>query len=928
MKIREIHVDGFGVFSGYSLTGIGPGVNVIFGENETGKSTLIKFIRFTLFGYPRSEEDRMAPPNGGPHGGRLVVETAAGVFTLERRSGPNGGPFKITPGVPKSKILGSASRDLFNSVYSFSLDELVGLESLKASGVEDRIFSTGLGLGSRSVKEIAASLKSSADSLYRLNGRAHQVSGLVDEIAALDERVTEIQAHLPLYRELAKDIAELERNTARIDCEIEALRAELKRTEVLLNCVPFHLEISGAERDLGSVRKIEGLPEDIEDRYHDLIRKRLEKAEELKAMFEGSGESIGINRLVDKVGSFTANRELLDSAARVEFLRGNLEAYLQNLKRRDEDLERAGEIEEQVRRSIAGISPNWTEEDLDLVGGDVVVVDRLEGFRDGFADIEEALLRLEADQDADARRAPKFSMRVLLITIAAVLAIAAVPLFLSGYGVWAGASLVAALAVLVGSFLVDSYLGGSQLTERLHYIKRRRLQPLRSSYIAYLRVNLKLSPELSPERALEVVKEASRLQDALYDCRRIRARTAERLEPAIERFESETEELSRIAGVENGTDTAAKARAVIDAFDRERGRSDEQKRLTERLEDLEARADAIVGNVAGIESAIGMLFSEAGALNEEDFLSRISDHERGRMLRRKIESARASVAKTTGHHDRVDDVLAELTRSDKTELELRIERISGKLAELEDSKGKNKEELGKKRQKMSDIEEESELTGLLMNLETERNRLRIAYEKWLANRVALKLLSRAKERYEREKQPAVIRNSGRHFRSITRGAYERIGVSVEEGTVTVYDDRHAAKSIDQLSRGTKEQLLISLRLGFIEEYERESEPLPVIVDDVFVNFDDRRACEAARVFREFANGDGLPAEGIRSSATASFAGSVGERSVSPGSILGRQGRAGNPGRQVLIFTCHPRTRKIFGDKNVNLIRVDRWPDGV
>ena len=44
-----------------------------------------------------------------------------------------------------------------------------------------------------------------------------------------------------------------------------------------------------------------------------------------------------------------------------------------------------------------------------------------------------------------------------------------------------------------------------------------------------------------------------------------------------------------------------------------------------------------------------------------------------------------------------------------------------------------------------------------------------------------------------------------------------------------------------MSRGTREQLYLAMRLGLIEQYERNAEPLPVIMDDILVNFDDDRA---------------------------------------------------------------------------------------
>ena len=52
MEIREIQIDGFGVFSANKLKGVSSGLNIIYGPNEFGKTTLLEFIRSMLFGFP------------------------------------------------------------------------------------------------------------------------------------------------------------------------------------------------------------------------------------------------------------------------------------------------------------------------------------------------------------------------------------------------------------------------------------------------------------------------------------------------------------------------------------------------------------------------------------------------------------------------------------------------------------------------------------------------------------------------------------------------------------------------------------------------------------------------------------------------------------------------------------------------------------
>jgi len=64
-------------------------------------------------------------------------------------------------------------------------------------------------------------------------------------------------------------------------------------------------------------------------------------------------------------------------------------------------------------------------------------------------------------------------------------------------------------------------------------------------------------------------------------------------------------------------------------------------------------------------------------------------------------------------------------------------------------------------------------------------------------------------------------------------------------------DLHLGSPFSALSRGTAEQLYLALRFGFIREYSKRSEPLPLIMDEILVNFDSPRAKATASVLADF-----------------------------------------------------------------------------
>jgi uncharacterized protein YhaN len=141
---------------------------------------------------------------------------------------------------------------------------------------------------------------------------------------------------------------------------------------------------------------------------------------------------------------------------------------------------------------------------------------------------------------------------------------------------------------------------------------------------------------------------------------------------------------------------------------------------------------------------------------------------------------------------------------------------------------------------------------------------------WSVRAVALRLLEETRSRYERERQPDVVRAAESHFERITGGRYARIVATPGEASVRVETEGGEARVTEELSRGTAEQLYLALRFGLIEEFAGHAEPLPVVMDDILVNFDAERAARAADAIADLA-----------------------------------------ARHQVLYFTCHPRIAELL-----------------
>ena len=113
------------------------------------------------------------------------------------------------------------------------------------------------------------------------------------------------------------------------------------------------------------------------------------------------------------------------------------------------------------------------------------------------------------------------------------------------------------------------------------------------------------------------------------------------------------------------------------------------------------------------------------------------------------------------------------------------------------------------------------------------------------------LLQWAIDRYRRENQAPLLDRAGKHFETLTNGAFKGLSVTYDDqdkpGLTGI---RHNDTTVDVsgMSTGTADQLFLALRVASIETTPENAGPvMPFVADDLFINFDDERAAAGFRV---------------------------------------------------------------------------------
>jgi uncharacterized protein YhaN len=134
------------------------------------------------------------------------------------------------------------------------------------------------------------------------------------------------------------------------------------------------------------------------------------------------------------------------------------------------------------------------------------------------------------------------------------------------------------------------------------------------------------------------------------------------------------------------------------------------------------------------------------------------------------------------------------------------------------------------------------------------SRVRSLAVDYARKRLAAELLERAIIRYRDANQGPVVERASALFRELTRGTYPRLEVAYgerdEQPVLRCVQVDGRTVDVEHLSEGTLDQLYLALRIASLERFAQSAEPLPLLLDDVLVNFDEERATAAFGVLGE------------------------------------------------------------------------------
>jgi uncharacterized protein YhaN len=821
MRLVRIEARRFGKIDGRTLGDLSPGLTVVHGPNEAGKSSLMALVRHVLYGFPTPADTKEAPyiSEAGAREGRLVFADEGGEWVVERREGVHGGPVTVRTlsGCPRDGLLGEltsgVSRLAYRVVFGFGLSEMQQIEELK--GKDDdllaRLYAAGAGLVVSPI-DVRAKLQASMDALWakrasapvlnRAKARRDEVRG---EVRALESAADSLRADASRLEELERDLES----------------ARVRRTETQLRAETVARATAEAERLMSDAEE--------ESRRADGLAR-----EAAAARFDAAG--------------VVADGPALAAAESVDAVAADLSGFRQQLVAITAQRSGLEAVEARLRTAVA--DTGWPLEAALVAASDAGIPSEIEAFRAG---LDKARARVDVAMGVrDAARAEGAgaggSARPWLVP----------GLLVAAIGV-AGAA--AGLASSQGSLVVFGIalvvVGGGLALAGRRPVPGSDARPVSRAAAAESGL---AAAEQSLAAALEswgAWVRSRGLGDGGED-------------PAAVAARCHAARAARAADEERAATAVALERAQDAANDYARRVRDATSPLSGDAGDVALdRVPEVVGSACSrVAAALEAAGAGAEAAGRAESLGGAEAESRARAAEAAARAQKAleAIATPAPGIERARAALIE-SRDGASWASDEFDRLSQEATALRTALGTERRE--------------NALAEFRLEEETLGEQIAEGVREYAVLALAARLLELARERYERDRQPEVVKRAEAAFASMTNGRYARIAVPLGKDAIEVFDTASAATSPGRLSRGTAEQLYLALRLGLIEQLGDVGRGLPVLMDDILVDFSPERLEPAARAIADLATR-----------------------------------------RQVVFLTCHPATADLLCAVSAGAVRLE------
>ena len=820
MKLIRLHVENFGKLQNFDFS-FQEGLNILLEENGWGKSTLAAFIKAMLYGMPASskqsldenERKKYMPWQGGAYGGSLEFSTASGKYRIERffgakESGDSFVLYDLATNYESNRYSSRVGEELFGiDADGFARTVYLSQHAVIAKGDNNSI-TAKLGDLLDDVDDIgsfddAMAALEKRRKYYKMTGERGRIADIEREIANARAQIEQLSRTEEMMRQKERELATLGERAKEVSTSIDEVRSNLQRAATLRERAVLLTQKERMQKELSaleeSARSLDArmkgkhpTPEEMEEkrRLLESIRDSRARVSEI-ASISVQPENYEILK-PDFVGTLPTKEDF------ATMLSANL--ALQNIAHREAGLNVP--TENATARHFAHTTPPTEGE--------------IKGILDALT-AEETARSAKVEQKGSGKQIAG----ILCIILAVLSAVA-------GFFIPVLFALAAVFAVAGICLLLQKKKPDETIAESAAEIAARDMLTrygvsaegnLRDRLTELLLLSRQWREEMAAEqkrgKALQALR--AQKQQQLRDLQE-RFRAWDILLPPKNDYRDDIEALRR--------DVARISRSMAEAAQRERRREvalAEQKRLQAEL------------------TPFLRYFDPEGTMKPSECLNRVQEWENEyRRVSRRIPELREELSRFVAEKGlHADSEQANVTLPDMDLLNLRERTLQRELTELQSRQAELKSHIGRL---ATDAERLPEVEASVRALEEELGIAR-------ANNTTISNTAQFLEEAKAGLSTRYLADMQTSFSSLLAKMMDgNIPESVMDTSFKVkLREGGKTQHPESLSQGWRDAVQLCVRLSLAEALYAEGEVPPIILDDPFVNLDERRLAAAKQL---------------------------------------------------------------------------------
>jgi uncharacterized protein YhaN len=364
---------------------------------------------------------------------------------------------------------------------------------------------------------------------------------------------------------------------------------------------------------------------------------------------------------------------------------------------------------------------------------------------------------------------------------------------------------------------------------------------------------LGLGPGARPVEANAVMEELKSFFDKL--------REAEALQQRVAGIDRDAETFcSRVAALTSAVAPDLAGRPVEEAAGELQRRLTAARQTLSRRQALQSQMDAeqakfsrAYSAVAEIENLLTSMCAEAGC----ESIDELPEAERRSRQRRELEDQlRQGEDRLAflGSGSAVEDFINEASTVDPDGIGGDVDRLQAEIGRLTADRSELDQRIGSERAELGRMDGGDTAALIAAEIQSKFCALEQDVEHYARLKIAGRMLALAMERFREKSQGPIMRKASELFNRLTCGSFESLRADHDsDGRPVLAGVRKAGKetvTVEGMSDGTADQLYLSLRLAGLEHYLDANEPMPFIVDDILIKFDNARATAALHALAE------------------------------------------------------------------------------